>query len=160
MIEKVKKVFTRYERDLEYVPGALRFSWRGELAHLPLPREAGVYCLLSHDDTRVQKVGKTEKQGGLRARLSDYTVRRTMEYVAGDPTDLLWRKAMEGPLLGQPLGVYYYVTTPKRFPSPVCFDDAAIARELSCHWARSLEVYVSQVARTEGHPMLLSGVSD
>lgn len=74
---------------------------------------------------------------------------------------------MEGPLRGERLSVYYYVTPPKKFQSPIWFDDKGFGQELNCHWARSFEVYLSKLVRSECRKnnlldayLLLSGVAD
>lgn len=167
VIEKLKSAFTRYGRELEYRTDESRFSWCSDETTLSLPREPGVYCLLSHGDSRIQKVGKTEKTGGLRARFTDYTVKKTDRKIASDNTDQRWKRIMEGALRGERLSVYYYVTPPKKIQSPIRFDDNGFEQELSCHWARSFEVYLSKCVRSEclknnrlDTHLLLSGVAD
>jgi hypothetical protein len=167
VIQKLKSAFTRYGRELEYRPYESRFSWCGDAATLSLPRESGVYCLFSHGNSRIQKVGKTEKAGGLRARFTDYTGKKTDGKIASDQTDQRWKRIMEGPLRGERLSVYYYVTPPMKFQSPIRFNDNGFDQELSCHWARSFEALLSKLVRNECREnnlldtyLLLSGAAD
>jgi hypothetical protein len=120
-MEQLKTAFTRYDRELEYLSDRSRFSWCSGTASAAIPREPGVYCLFSHGGSRIQKIGKTEKKGGLYARFGDYTGKKTESKMASDMTDQRWRRIMTGPLLGERLSVYYYVTAPKKFPSPIPF---------------------------------------
>jgi hypothetical protein len=123
------------------------------------PTDCGVYCLVSHDDDpRIQKVGKADGAKGLRQRFRRYTGRKTPAKIASDKTDQRWRGAMTGPLSAECLSVYYYVTKPVKL-SPIRFDDGP-AVELDGQWARSLEIYLSGLAREEGHPLLLAGIGD
>ena len=166
-IEKLKRAFTRYGRELEYLPDHSRFSWCGDAPTLSLPQESGVYCLFSHGDSRIQKVGKTEKAGGLRARFGDYTGKKTDGKIASDKTDQRWKRIMTDKLRGERLSVYYYVTVPKKFRSPIRFDDDGFEQELNGHWARSFEAYLSKLVRNECRAknlldthLLLSGAAD
>ena len=164
IIEKLKSQFTRCSAEFEYLPTESRFRWCGTPN---LPKECGVYCIFSHDDSRIQKIGKAERKRGLRGRFGDYTVKKTSAKLAKDSTDQLWKRAMvEGVLSGMRLGVYYYVTVPTKVQSPISFDDGA-GEELDCHWARSLEKYLSGLVRNEceernlaGTHLLLSGIAD
>jgi hypothetical protein len=81
IIEKLKSEFTRCDAELEYLPAKSRFCGTPSL-----PNECGVYCLCSLNDSVVQKIGKAEARGGLRARLSGYTAAKTEAKIASDPT--------------------------------------------------------------------------
>jgi hypothetical protein len=162
VIEKIKSAFTRHDRELEYLSDHSRFSWCGGVATAAIPREPGVYCLFSHDGSRIQKIGKTEKKGGLHARFGDYTGKKTESKIASDMTDRRWKRVMTNVLRGERLSVYYYVTAPTKIRFEDGFD-----KELDCHWARSLEMYLSKLVRAECGAsnllethLLLSGAAD
>lgn len=165
IIEKVKSVFTRHSAELEYLPDHYRFSWSGT-SRSALPREPGVYCLFSHEGERIQKIGKTENERGLHGRFADYTSKKTERRLLADRTDQRWRRIMTCALHGERLSLYYYVTAPKNFELPFRFDDG-VEINIDCHWARSLEKYLSKLVRSDCAAkglstthMLLSGLSD
>jgi hypothetical protein len=106
VIEKLKSTFTRYGRELEYLPDESRFSWCGP-ATPQLPEDFGVYCLFSHNGSRIQKTGKAEATGGLRARFCGYTGAKTDRKIASDKTDQRWKRIMTDSLRGKRLSVYY-----------------------------------------------------
>jgi hypothetical protein len=165
-MEELKSKFTRYVRELEYLSDQSRFAWCGGASTISMPQQPGVYCLFSHSGSRLQKIGKTESTGGLRDRFRGYTGKKTEGKIARDRTDQRWKRMMTDALRGERLSVYYYVTAPKKFESPIRFDNVS-DHELNCHWARSLEVYLSKIVRdeclakhlTDTH-LLLSGVAD
>jgi hypothetical protein len=78
----------------------------------------------------------------------------------------LWKRTMTGALHGERLSVYYYATAPVKIPTPIRFDDEVVEK-LDCHWARSLEKYLSRLVRAECKErnlsdthLLLSGIAD
>jgi hypothetical protein len=86
-IEKLKNTFTRYGAELEYLPEQARFRWcNGDTPSLPM--EHGVYCLVSHNGSRIQKIGKAEGKHSLRGRFLGYTAAKTAAKIASDRTDL------------------------------------------------------------------------
>ena len=131
-----------------------------------LPEVHGVYCLLSHGGTRLQKVGKADGKRGLRQRFESYTVAKSEEQSERDLTDRLWKTVMKGKLLGERLSVYYFRTLPGVMPEPFVLDGAPATEPIMYHWARPLEKYLSTLFRTElgelvGEThMLLSGAGD
>jgi hypothetical protein len=144
--EAIKRKFDRFGRDLQYDHEKFRFAWCGEAqGSRRLPTEAGVYCLFSHDASRIQKIGKTESMGGLRARFNQYTGRKTEQKLARDQTDQRWRRIMMGELNGEPLQLFYFVTPPIMRASPI----REAAGQLSCHWARSFEIHLAAIVRRE-----------
>lgn len=148
VVEKIKGAFTPCSAELQYLSEESRFRWHDSDAP-SLPREPGVYCLLSHEGTRIQKIGKAEAKGGLYSRLLGYTGAKTAAKIASDKTDQRWKRVMEGVLNGESLSVYYYATVPQIIDAPFKFEDGIEREQLECHWARSLEKYVSKVVRGE-----------
>jgi hypothetical protein len=148
LIEKVKLKFQRADAVLEYRAEEFRFGWSP--SDPKLTKECGVYCLLSHGETRVQKVGKGDGETGLNGRLRGYTNKKTEQKANSDPTDRLWRTVMmeKEKLLGQPLSFYYFVTEPKKIILPIDYGDE-IQEELKCHWARDFERSLSERFRKE-----------
>lgn len=72
---------------------------------------------------------------------------------------------MTGALNGERLSLYYYVTLPKL--TEFRLDGGFEPKKLECHWARSLEKYLSKLVRDEYSKsglletcLLLSGLSD
>jgi hypothetical protein len=166
VVEAIKGAFTPCGAALQYLSAESRFRWHGSDVR-SLPREPGVYCLLSHGSTRIQKIGKAEAKGGLYSRLLGYTGARTAAKIASDKTDQRWKRVMEGVLNGENLSVYYYPTVPQIIDAPIKFDGNAEREQLECHWARSLEKYLSKVVREEYTKrgllethLLLSGLAD
>lgn len=162
IIENIRRKFTRHADQLEYRENERRFSWvlqNGKSSNLP--EQPGVYCLFSHDDQRIQKVGKADGVGGLAQRFRGYTAAKTIQKVEGDATDRRWRAAMTGGLRGQTLSIYYFVTPPLTLQVPFAQLKEAL---LEAHWARSFENWLSVQVRLElsspaegALQMLLSG---
>jgi hypothetical protein len=146
MIERLKVAFERVDSELCYDAGEFRFRWSPKDPELP--NERGVYCLLSHKGSRVQKVGKADGAYGLRGRFLGYTGKKTTEKILRDKTDQRWKAAMTGELRAQPLSVYYFITKPQPIASPIDFGDG-VQKELQCHWARSFEQYLSALFRKD-----------
>ena len=147
MIEKLKLAFERVPSELVYKADESRFRWSPSTPELT--RERGVYCLLSHNDSRVQKIGKADGAEGLRGRFIGYTGKKTEQKLIKDRTDQRWKVAMTGDeLRGQRLSVYYFITKPKMIASPIDFGEG-VYKELQCHWARTFEQYLSALFRAE-----------
>ncbi|MCA6104738.1 hypothetical protein [Bradyrhizobium australafricanum] len=164
-IEKLKSAFQRHGTELEYLPDQSRFSWC-DLYAAPLPEDCGVYCLFSHDGSRIQKIGKAESRGGLRVRFRGYTGKKTDLKIANDKTDQRWKRIMTDALIGERLTLYYFVTAPVTVKSPIRFDNE-LEHELNCHWARPFEAHLSKLVRKECRErnlldthLLLSGAAD
>ncbi len=139
-----------------------RFYWDCEPASSGLPGKAAVYCLFSHLDQRIQKVGKAEGASGLSQRFLAYTKASTPARMARDATDRLWQRVMTGPLRGQALSVYYLLTPPVELECPVRVPEINRVR---AHWARDLETVLSKALRLElaqslnsAPELLLSGI--
>jgi hypothetical protein len=155
VVEQVKSKFTRHDGELQYKVSRNEVS-RNEVSGFvwcgpgtsSLPDKPGVYCLFSHDDSRIHKVGMAERTGGLRDRFGDYTVLKTPARIARDPTDQLWQRVMTGPLRGERLSIYYYVTEPEKKQSPIRFEEL-VGKEFECHWARALEKYLDDLVCNE-----------
>jgi hypothetical protein len=166
IVEKIKSRFKRHDVELEYLADQSRFAWCGAAA-AQLPTEHGVYCLFSHNDTRVQKIGKAEAKHGLLARLSGYTSAKTVAKIESDKTDQRWQRVMRSVLEGERLSLFYFPTVPQIISSPIYLDEEPNPRELECHWARSLEKYLYGLVRAEYKKrnvldthLLLSGLGD
>ena len=127
------------------------FEFDGSETDNKLPKLSGVYFLLSHNDSRVQKIGKAEGNQGLYQRFQNYTSKKNKGKL--DRTSELWLKVMTDPnkLKGESLSVFYYITKPYniKLPNISCF-------KLEAFWARSLEKHLSQIAKNH-HDMFLSG---
>jgi hypothetical protein len=166
LVEKLKGAFTLYGVQLQYLQKETRFRWCSPDTP-SLPTEHGVYCLVSHGGSRIQKIGKAEGKNGLRGRFNGYTGQKTLAKIASDRTDQRWKTVMTGALHGERLSLYYYATVPRLIPLPFPVDDASQPKELECHWARSLEKYLSKLVRDEHKKrgllethLLLSGLGD
>jgi hypothetical protein len=165
LIEKMKRLFVRLDAELEYYEKEFRFRWRP--GDSKLPEKCGVYCLLSHGDARVQKVGKADGARGLYGRFLSYTAKKKEDKAINDRTDRLWRTIMTDKLLGRALSVYYFVTEPMMIESPIDFDDG-VREVYKCQWARDFERSLSlrfrEQYKNEGVAgvthFLLSGAGD
>lgn len=164
IVVSLKRAFTRHGTQLAYRSDESRFYWCNAAAP-SLPIERGVYCLLSHGDTQIQKIGKADGQDGLLGRFRSYTGAKTAAKIAGDRTDQRWKRVMTGALNGERLSLYYYVTPPQ--PTEFRLDGGFEPKQLECHWARSLEKYLSKLVRDEYTKrnlhetcLLLSGLAD
>lgn len=73
----------------------------------PLTEQRGVYFLLSHNDTQIQKVGLANGIGGLRQRMVGYERIYRPNGQSGDPTMALWHRVMTGQLQGQTLSLWF-----------------------------------------------------
>lgn len=148
MATAIKEQFIRFDCELEYIAKDSRFSWCKDKSATRLPTEVGVYCLFSHRESRIQKIGKAESTGGLRARFNQYVGKKTEFKLARDQTDQRWRRIMTDQLDGKRLQLFYFLTPPIKLPSPIRLSGDA-ARQLKCHWARSLENYLATAIRNE-----------
>lgn len=75
----------------------LRYQFIIDLAALnALPQDRGIYFFLSHENTRLQKIGKANGQGGLRERIRKYKVLVNPEHPPADRTPLFWYRVMTG----------------------------------------------------------------
>jgi hypothetical protein len=90
LVETLKSAFTLYGAQLQYLQEETRFTWCGPAAP-SLPTEHGVYCLISHNGSRIQKIGKAEGKHGLRGRFNGYTGQKTLAKIASDRTDQRWK---------------------------------------------------------------------
>jgi hypothetical protein len=61
-----------------------------------LPTEKGIYFLLSHQRTRLQKIGMANGKNGLRQRIRDYRVRVNPKHPPADRAPLFWYRVMTG----------------------------------------------------------------
>jgi hypothetical protein len=165
IVETLKKKFTRHGAQLEYRPDKFKFAWCGNVKER-LPKVQGVYCLFSHGDTRLQKIGKADGASGLRGRFGGYTGAQTEEQSERDRTDRLWKTVMTGKLEGEILSVYYFETPPGVMSIPFVLDGGPPAEPIMYHWAKPLEAYLSKLFRSEHGGlvgkthMLLSGIGD
>ena len=73
----------------------------------PLTEQRGVYFLLSHNDTQIQKVGLANGIEGLRQRMVGYERIYRPNGQSGDPTMALWHRVMTGQLQGQTLSLWF-----------------------------------------------------
>lgn len=145
---KIKKLFTRHPHELTYDAEKLCFSWVYECAdRTKIPEESGVYALFSHFGERIQKIGKADGSGGLRARFNRYTSRKTEEKLKKDPTVALWRRAMTGQLMSQNLIIYYIVTPPQIIINEISNEFSFDGFHLQ--WARDLEYKISRAVKLE-----------
>ena len=164
IVGSLRSRFTRHGSQLAYRREESRFYWC-DVAATPLPVERGVYCLFSHDDDRIQKIGKADGHDGLRGRFRSYTGTKTATKLASDRTDQRWNRTMTDALNGERLSLYYFVTVPKL--TEFRLDSSFELKKLECHWARSLERYLSKLVRDEYSKsglletcLLLSGLAD
>lgn len=132
------------------------FSWTvGSLD--TVPTEPGIYFLLSHNSTRLQKIGKAEGAKGLIQRLGQYTTIKSIDgKIMRDRTDRLWFSKMthaDSELRGQEIDIYWYITK----PALVSLEDGDLMLKLEAQWARSLERELNLIAAKQGHHMELSG---
>lgn len=122
-----------------------------------VPAEPGIYFLLSHNSTRLQKIGKAEGAKGLIQRLGQYTTIKSIDgKIMRDRTDRLWFSKMtraDSELCGQEIDIYWYITN----PTLVSFEDGGLTLKLEAQWARSLERELNVIADKQGHCMELSG---
>jgi hypothetical protein len=72
----------------------------------PLTEQRGVYFLLSHNDTQIQKVGLANGIGGLRQRMAGYRRIYRGNGQTGEKTMALWYRKMTAPLRGQTLSLW------------------------------------------------------
>jgi hypothetical protein len=66
-----------------------------------LPTATGIYFLLSHDNTRLQKIGMTNGQNGFRQRISGYTKAFDPQNPGNDSSPAFWYRIMTGINLNQ-----------------------------------------------------------
>jgi len=157
--DQILSSFTRFSSELAYDETNFKFYWVHEDASTQtLPKAPGVYCIFSHNDTKLQKVGKADALGGLHGRFLAYTAKKTKRKLKSDATDRLWQQVMTGPLKGQKLSLYYFVTEPITV-GKIPFD---IGVPIFAQWARSFEQELSRCAKNEllsgpRNQMLLSG---
>ena len=72
-----------------------------------LTERRGVYFLLSHNDTQIQKIGLANGIRGLSQRMEGYERIYRLDRPTGDPTMALWHRMMTGPLQGQTLSLWF-----------------------------------------------------
>lgn len=109
----------------------------------------GVYAILL--DRNIMKFGKADsKRGGLGRRINDYRW-HSPKRVGVDPTVTLWHRIMTGPLRDQILDLYYWETPIRRI------HDKYLNEEIVLSSAREYERILSDMAKAEGHALLLSG---
>ena len=132
------------------------FQWVAGSAD-DVPFQPGVYFLMSHDSSRLQKIGKAEGAKGLNQRFHQYTSLKSIKgKIQKDKTDLLWYSKMTDPtsgLFGERINVHWYITK----PAVVKLPHRDINLELEAHWARSLERELNLLALSQNLKMELSG---
>ena len=117
----------------------------------PLTEQRGVYFLLSHSDTQIQKVGLANGKGGLRQRMRGYECLYLGNAEDTDPTVALWQRIMTGPLQGQTLSLWF---TSLSATTAV----EVLGENMTLSWDphREVERILAGEARTSGQPLLLS----
>ena len=66
-----------------------------------LPTATGIYFLLSHNNTRLQKIGMTNGQNGFRQRIRGYTKAFDPQNPGNDSSPAFWYRIMTGINLNQ-----------------------------------------------------------
>ena len=117
----------------------------------PLTEQRGVYFLLSHSDTQIQKVGLANGKGGLRQRMRGYECLYLGNAEDTDPTVALWQRIMTGPLQGQTLSLW--------FISLSAFTTVEVlgnSLTVSCDPHPEVERILAREAEACGQPLLMS----
>ena len=163
VLEFVKTQCVKVNSPLRYLPDESRFCW-DDATSVSLPTQSGVYFLLSHNDTKIQKIGKADGRGGLKGRLRGYTAKKTPHKINTDKTDRLWREKMTNHLLGESISVFYYETSPMEINKSYIQGNVEHSLVVEAQWARSLEEKLSRLAAQDVkergvtyEEMLLSG---
>lgn len=118
----------------------------------PLTEQRGVYFLLSHNDTQIQKVGLANGIGGLRQRMVGYERIYRPNGQSGDPTMALWHRVMTGQLQGQTLSLWFISLSATTTVE-------VLGKAITLSWDPHPEVerILAGEVRTSGqHPLLLS----
>ena len=117
----------------------------------PLTTQRGVYFLLSHNNTQIQKVGLANGKGGLRQRMRGYECLYLGNAEDTDPTVAFWHRIMTGPLQGQTLSLWF-----TSLSSTTAVE--VLGETLTVSWDPHPEVerVLAGEAKTTGHPLLLS----
>ena len=141
--------------NLTYGPDGDSYRFTVVPTQPPLTESKGVYFLLSHNNTQIQKVGLANGYGGLRQRMQGYVrlyrPQPIQQVDGGDPTMALWFRVMTGPLQGQPLSLWFLSMSESRTTE-------VLGKKYTLWWDPhpDLERFLSQEACDEGHPLLLS----
>lgn len=118
----------------------------------PLTEQRGVYFLLSHSDTQIQKVGLANGKGGLRQRMRGYECLYLGNAEDTDPTVALWQRIMTGPLQGQTLSLWF-----TSLSATTAVEVLGETMTLSWDPHREIERILAREAEACGHPLYLSG---
>jgi hypothetical protein len=117
----------------------------------PLTEQRGVYFLLSHNDTQIQKIGLANGKGGLRQRMRGYECLYLGNAEDIDPTVALWHRIMAGPLQGQTLSLWF-----TSLSATTAVEVLGETMTLSWDPHPEVERVLAGEARTSGQPLLLS----
>jgi hypothetical protein len=117
----------------------------------PLTEQRGVYFLLSHNDTQIQKIGLANGKGGLRQRMRGYECLYLGNAEDIDPTVALWHRIMTGPLQGQTLSLWF-----TSLSATTAVEVLGETMTLSWDPHPEVERVLAGEARTSGQPLLLS----
>ena len=117
----------------------------------PLTEQRGVYFLLSHSDTQIQKIGLANGKGGLRQRMRGYECLYLGNAEDIDPTVALWHRIMTGPLQGQTLSLWF-----TSLSATTAVEVLGETMTLSWDPHPEVERVLAGEARTSGQPLLLS----
>ena len=140
-----------YLADLTYEPHGVGYRFKVVPTNPPLTERRGVYFLLSHSHTKVQKVGLANGMGGLSQRMLGYTRLYVGDGETGDRTMALWYRQMTGPLQGQTLSLWF-----------VSMSESRTSKVLGEDWTLSwdphpdLERVLIQKAMACSEPLLLT----
>ncbi len=118
----------------------------------PLTEQKGVYFLLSHDNTQIQKVGLANGKGGLRQRMRGYECLYLCNAEDTDPTVALWHRIMRGPLQGQRLSLWFISLS-----ASTTVEVLGNTMTVSCDPHPEVERILAREAESCGHPLHLSG---
>jgi len=118
----------------------------------PLTELRGVYFLLSHNDTLIQKVGLANGIRGLSQRMEGYERTYRLDGPTGDPTMALWHRMMTGPLQGQTLSLWF-----TSLSATTAVEVLGETITLSWDPHREVERILAREAEACGHPLYLSG---
>jgi len=118
----------------------------------PLTEQRGVYFLLSHNDTQIQKVGLANGIRGLSQRMEGYERIYRLDGPTGDPTMALWHRTMTGPLQGETLSLWFTSLS-------ATTDVEVLGGNMTLSWDphREVERILAREAEACGHPLYLSG---
>ncbi|CAM8410344.1 hypothetical protein MCEREM36_01218 [Candidatus Methylopumilus universalis] len=139
LLEFILKKCTPVSASLIYKIENNCFEWKYKKPDIPY--SSAIYFLLSHNNKKIQKIGKAEGIGGLNQRLKSYTAKKKKGKL--DKTADLWHSVMTNPdqLKGEPLRVYYLETVPHKLS-----DKRIPELALEAHWARSLEIQLTKIS--------------